>query len=283
VSFVGKQPFFQKFVGSHSGTRPAVPFGTSVSHGNNTYGSYVQVLSGASNTDDSFGILINVNGLASSATARDALLTIGVDPAGGSSYSTLIPDLLVSCAGPYNLLAGGVWYYFPVYIPAGASIGAKGSTNAASTSSSVNVVLFCQPKYPHLVKAGSFVRAFGITAATSSGTAVTSGTTSEGTWTQISAATADALWFWQVGFGVNDSTMTALAYALDLGFGDGTSEVLLIENQPINTSAAEEAHKPLWLPFGYGEVASGTALHARLQVSGTADSSVSVAAYGVGG
>ena len=85
---------------SQSGVRPAAAYGTSVTPGNNTYSSYVDLLSATS--EDSDWIEININSIGTSATATDTLVTIGVDPAGGTSYTDFIPHLLASAAGPYS-------------------------------------------------------------------------------------------------------------------------------------------------------------------------------------
>jgi hypothetical protein len=66
----------------------ASSLGVVVTPGNNTYGSYVQMMTAAQVTSDAFAIAINVNSNAVSAAARDALLKVGFDPAGGTSYTT---------------------------------------------------------------------------------------------------------------------------------------------------------------------------------------------------
>ena len=117
------------------GTRPAAAWGTSVTPGNNTYGSYAALISGASVTDDAHGILININSVSTSTAAKDCIVTIGIDPAGGASYTAFIEHLLCSCAGAYASAqcgAGGVNYYFPVRVPSGSSIAAKASVNNAT-------------------------------------------------------------------------------------------------------------------------------------------------------
>src|SRR5690606_34323542 len=124
-----------------------------VTPGNNTYGSYAEVISDSSVTSDAFGILININSVSVGSSARDAILTIGIDPAGGTTYTDFISDLLCSCAPTYVRGSSGAWYYFPVFIKAGTSIAAKGSVNNSTVGTMhVNVQLMCKPTRPELVR-----------------------------------------------------------------------------------------------------------------------------------
>lgn len=259
--------------------RPAAAQGTSFTPGNNTKGSWAQLLTALAKPH--YGILININSIAVSAAAKDALVDIGIDLAGGSSYTVFIADLLGSCASAYTI--GGIWYYFPVLIPAGASLAVRGSVNNATVGTGrCYVQLFTDPTDPERIRYGTYVRSFGATGASSAGTTITSGTTAEGSWTQVGGATADELWFWQLGFGVNSATMTALAYHLDLGVGDATNKRLIATNLSVTTDTAENLTKPPRFDL-YGAVPSGVNVYIRAQCSGTPNSALSVMAYGVGG
>ena len=277
-------PAFGKVVSSHGATRPATSFGAVVTPGLvSVFGAYATILSGANNTDDSYGILINVNSNSVAANARDTLMTIGLDAAGGTTFTTFIADLLVSCANNYE--SCGVWYFFPVFIKAGSTIGAKATVNNLTVGTfACNVTLLCCPRRPEAVRAGSYVDTFGAVEATSSGTAVTSGTTSEGTYTLLASSIARPCWFWQAGFGVNDATMSALTYHMDLAAGSSTTvNKNMLENGVASTSAAESLDK-LPIIFGCeGFAATGDNIYGRLQCSGTPDSALSMIAYGVGG
>lgn len=269
-------------VSSISATRPAANMGTSVTPGNNTKGSYsAAILTSANVARDVFGLLVNINSGSTAAAARDILVDIGVDPAGGTSFSVLVPDLLGSCASTW-LLGGGVWYYFPIWIKAGSSLAARASVNNG-TVGTVRVALtaFGSPRDRRMTRVGTKVTAYGITAASSSGTAVTAGTTAEGAWTQLAASTSHANWWWQLGMGCNDGTMSALAYAIELGLGDATNKRVVIPDNLVITDGAENLTK--WLAFGEGVSPSGVGVYGRIQCSGAADAALSLAAYGVSG
>lgn len=102
---------FRTRVDSAAGVRPAAAQGTSVAAAGSTHtmGSWVQLLSGASVTDDLYGLLININSAYTAATNRAALLDIGVDDAGGTSYRVVIPYLMAGNAADFNIGSGGLW------------------------------------------------------------------------------------------------------------------------------------------------------------------------------
>lgn len=266
------------------GVQPAANIGSIVTPGNNTKGSYTSILSSGTVTRDVYGLWINVNSNAVSAAVRSALLDIGVDPAGGTSFSVLVPDLLVSNASPITT-GGGIHYYFPIFIRAGSSVGARASVNNA-TVGTMRVVLkvFGSPKDRRHVRVGSYVTAFGATGGTSTGTAVTAGTTSDGNWTQLGSSSVRPHWWWQLGMGFADSTMTARHFFADLSYGDGSNKHIVIQNQAFLTDGTERI--TTWGRMrGCGRyVASGNNIYGRLQNSGTnVDSGSCMMAYGLGG
>lgn len=267
-------------------TRPAAALGATVTPAQNSKGSYAQVFSALAR--DVFFLAININSNNVAAAARDTIVDIGVDPAGGTSYTVLIPDLLGSCAsslGSLSASAGvGIWYQFPIWIKSGSTVGARASVNNATVGTlRVRGFAFGSPKRADLVKVGTKCTAYGITAASSAGTAVTSGTTSEGAWTSLGSI-ATPTWWWQLGVGVNDGTMSALSYFADLGVGDASNKFAVIENEAIMTSGSEALCKEGSVPGCMFETpSSGQTVYGRLQCSGTADASLSMAAYGVSG
>jgi hypothetical protein len=260
------------------GTRPASSFGTSITPGNNSYGSYTQLLSATS--DDAYEVWVCVSGVGVSAAAHSSMVTIGVDTAGGTTYTDLIPDLVCGPAGAFAGTAGegGVWFRFPLFIPAGSTVAAKGSRSNGTSAFQVLVVLHCQPTHPELLRCGTFVRAFGASVSTSQGTSITAGTTSEGSYTSLGTISDSELWYWEVGFGSDSSTIGLNRYHVDLQLD--TRQV--IRNAPFFMYTTEEVEKPLlgW----YGTGVNGEDVEARVQVGpNVASASLTVAAYGVGG
>lgn len=274
-------PYSNRFgttISNYASTRPAAKLGTDCTPGNNTKGSYSQILTALS--DATYYMRVCFSSVGASAVAKNALVDIGIDPAGGSSYSVLVPDLMASCAAAYGTL-GGVWYEFPIYIPAGATVATRGSVNSGTVGTITTAIqLFGRPSRPDLLRYGTGVVAFGVTAASSSGTAVTPGGASEGTYTQIGSATDRRLWWWQVGWGINDSTMTAALLHIDLAIGDATAKQTVIQDQLVITTSAEllTSFNP---PSPIYDAPVGANVYVRARHSGTADSSNSAIVYGV--
>jgi hypothetical protein len=268
---------------SQAGIRPAAAYGTSVTPGNNTYGSWAQLLTATA--EDADWIEININSIGTSATATDTLITIGADPGGGASYLDIISHLLATAASPYQggNATGGIWYRFPLHIRAGTTLAVKASqNNATPIAGSVLIRLYRQSRHDVGPRIGSYVRTFGEVTATSKGTDVTPGTTSEGSWVQLGSAVGadDNLFFWQVGVGMNSTTFTTTSTHIDMGIGDGTNfrTPILDELACFNTleqlSACYEG--------AYAEVASGDKIYGRAQ-TGAGTGAISMIAYAVGG
>lgn len=272
---------FGLIIASASGA-PSASIGASTTPGNNSYGSYSSIMSGATVTDDVYGLWIIVNTGFVSGSARDILITIGLDPAGGTSFSDWITDLAGSCAANYGgaTSAGGVKYFFPLFIKSGTAIGAKSSVNNATVGTvSVGVKLLCRPSRPDLLRLGTQVRTYGSTAASSSGTAVTVGGASEGAWTSLgTVAAGDRPWFWTVGVGINNATMNNNGLHVDFGIGDGSNKRIVIQDQLILTSTTETISAEY--PGAYAKACPGDVVYGRAQ-GPSAVTGTSMIAYGV--
>ena len=275
------------------GTIPATSWGTSITPGaSNAYGSYTSVLAGASLTSDAYGLEIIVSSAATSAADRGMLVTIGFDPAGGTTFTGLggvtgneIANLLCSSAPAWyvgnGIASGGTRFYFPVFVKSGTSIGAKAQTNHA-TAGTVRVAVnaFCKPSRRSAVRVGSFVRTFGATTATTDGTSVTQGTAAEGSWTSIGTA-ADKLWYLAAGIGARTATAGNDVSHTDISIGDASNKRVVISNV-FGASTTGEQFSVIGPSSAYCNIASSDILYARSQAS-VAQPGFSVALYGVGG
>jgi len=278
--FQFSRPSFNYVTGNVTGTRPAAAFGTSITPGNNSYSTYASILSGGSITRDCYGILININSIAAATTAKDSLCKIGIDTSGGTTYIDFIPHLICSCAGTFA--QGGVWYYFPVFIPSGSQLAASGSTNNATVGTQrVAVWLYGAPSNLKDLKYGMGVEAIGQNTSLSCGTGVTSGTTSEGSWTLL-GTTTHKCFAWQWGMGINDTTMSSgNIYTTDISYGDGTNQIILGQDrQHTILTVSEDLNSSCYPPMPV-VVPAGGSIYGRMQCSGTADSSLTMVAYGV--
>jgi hypothetical protein len=285
--FVPQGNDFQWTYSNISATRPVIT-GWGLSHTPSTtastFSTWATLISSANITQDVYAIYLCFNSGSSSATIRNTLVNIGVDTAGGTNFDIKIPNLMAGYAAPLNIGAGGIWYYFPLYIPAGSSVGIQAGSTVA-TAFFTAAWVFGKPRRPESIRAGSYVTAFGATTGTTwRGTNVTPGTTADGTLTQIGTATTKSHWWWQAGFSVNDSTMTAAALTMDVLAGSSTTlNKTLIQDQIWITTGAEQISSFPQFPGSYNNVSTGENIYARLQSSTTADTGSNVIVYGLGG
>ncbi len=280
----GPNTFEYQSIQVHHTTRPAASQGTRItpSATANTYGSYIQIFSSVDY--DTYGIYLRFTNGATSGQNRDTLITIGVDPAGGSSYTDYIPDLLVGCPAQFNASVGyGMNYWFPLFIPAGASVAAKSQVNAASALGPYcNMILYQNPRYPEAVPVGNSVTAYGANQADSGGTAVTGGTTSEGAWTSLGAASGEH-WYWALGYAHGVTAATVRQLRMDIGVSDdATNYRIVLDNVLGQISNAEQTSMICPETWGFARPNdSGDTIYARCQAVSSTPSGFSMAAYGV--
>lgn len=276
---------FQWEYSNVSASRPATAWGFSHTPSTtaDTFSTYATLVSAANVTEDVYGIMLCFNNGATSAIIRNTLVNIGVDTAGGTAFNTRIPDLI---AGSASLIptGAGIWYYFPLYIPSGSSIGIQAGSTVA-TAFNTAIWLYGLPRRPEAIRTGAFVTSFGATRGTSwRGTNITLGTTAEGAFTQMGVATTQSHWWWQIGYAQADGTMAAQAIAIDVSAGSSTTvNKLLLTNQLYFVTAAEQIYNVPWYQTSYNNVAVGENIYARGQTSGTADTGPNVIVYGLGG
>jgi hypothetical protein len=259
-----------------AGTQPAINIGTSFTCAQNAMGTAVTLIAGSSITVDVLGLWVNLNSVGVNGTARQTSVDILYDAAGGTSWSVLVPNLLVGSPGTWQQ-NGGVFFYFPIYIMAGTSIGIRGSqANATPGTGYAWIRGLGRPRTPELVRPGAFVERIGGTG-TSGGTSITAGTASEGSWTLL-GTTVERLWHWQIGVGFNDASLGS-SHVIDLAVGDGSNFDIILEDVPVSTINTEVQMLPLHGDFF--DVPAGSSIYARAQSS--AADTMTVAAFGVGG
>jgi len=259
-------------------TVPSATPGVLVTPGSGSKGSYVQLASGANLAQDCYGIRLWVNAGSTSATIRDLLLDIGLDQAGGTSYAQTggINDIFAPQSSA--AINAGRWFYFPLFIKAGTSVGVRGQANSTATVR-VAAWFFGQPTHPENIAVGQYSETIGVSG--NGGTPITCGDSAAwGSWTSIGTTTRPC-WYWQLGFGNNVGTTAAQVYFAELGYGDGTNMVTIIPCMPMsNYSNIEQSSNPLLM--GYWKVPAGGTLYVRGSATGTAETAEAVA-IGIGG
>lgn len=260
--------------------RPANNSQTAVTPTIGSKGSWASIVSSTAN--DSFGILINVSGNSASALTRETVLDIGIDPAGGTSYQVLIPDLLCGSAVNYTTAPHGVWYFFPIFIPAGSQIAGRGQSTVTNLFR-VSVQLSQKPFNPAMVRTGTYVEALGL-GTLPSGTGITEGTTTEGSWT-LMGTTTKRLWWWQVGFQpeANDIATGNAVVHLDIAAGNGTDFDIIAQDLIVTTNTAEAVGSMPKVASCEYDVPSGTNIYVRGQNSAAPNVALQCSVYGMGG
>jgi hypothetical protein len=258
-------------------------FGASATSGAaNTKGSPVTLIAGASVTEDCYQIDIVFGGGSTAGAQRTFLADILIDPAGGTSWSTLIPNLLV--LGPHHSF-GGYHYSFPLFIKAGTSIGFQHQCNAATQALRCAIVLLGKPTRPELLKYGHKVEAIGANTTSTIGVSVTPGSSNDkGSYASLGTA-SNSNFYWQIGTAMADATAgTSYQYVFDLALGDATNKRLAIINSYLLNENTEDAARPNWsgavMPYKQG--IAGEEVYARCAASFTSwDSGICATAYGV--
>jgi hypothetical protein len=196
---------------------------------NNTKGSTVTAISALAH--DVEYLRIGFHGYSASSVNSSMLADIMIDYAGGTSWETdpVIPNLAAGftarCVTEYVQSPPGVtcWYDFPIWIPAGASLGARAQTAHSSDVTTGYIVLqaYGGNRNPASWWCGQRITAIGVDTVNSIGVLVPTDTApSWGAWTNVgSALSADAhaVQFMMQGEGDTSAQNTTLYAHIGVG------------------------------------------------------------------
>ena len=266
-------------------TTPSSTPGTSVTPGaSNAEGSWTQVASSANMAYDSCLMYIAIGGGAFSGAAKNHLLDIGVDPAGGTSYTAVISNIV--CGQSQAVTTGFDEFVFPLFIKSGSAVAVRVQGSNA-TPGTVRVVadFFGRPTNPEMVPCGSYSETIG-SITNSNGQSITPGTAGEGSWTSL-GTTAKDLWHWQIGVQVDNSTITAQYTSVDLAYGDASNKEIILEDVPVHFyGTAEIKASPLRgrsLVGASRYVPGGSTIYARAGSFNVPATGYNMVAIGIGG
>jgi hypothetical protein len=267
----------QRYASSGS---PSASRGTAIASSTGSKGSWVQLI--ASVLFDSQALMLNLQTQA--AGPKDWLVDIGVGGAG--SEVVLIPNLLVTAVGSVN--------YWPLFVPVGVPAGTRLAARAQSlTGGSLNVMatLMAQSFLPSAPL--QRVTDYGTDLAGTGGVEVDPGGTvnTKGAWSELSAATTNAMRALFVGIG-NQGSVNRLGanFLFDIGVGAAGSEVVLWPDLQARTSTppvsgVTPSHTPMFGPTVPVSVPAGVRLAARAACSINTDTNqerrMDVIAYGI--
>ena len=252
----------------------------------NTKGANTAMLSAIA--EDCYGIfIVFVGGSATTLTHR-YLVDLLIDPAGGTSWSVVIANLYAPYA---SIGCGGYAYYFPLYLKAGTAIGTANQALVAGKAIRVGIRCYGKPTRPELLRVGTKVQTYGADTATTSGTAITPGTSAMGSYSASLGTSSYNQFWWQGGIGFNDAaigggTSISETYWLDVAASNdaGTTKVICAESIRANFSTTEQGGKECFgASYPYRDVPSGANVYMRAACQGTPQTTPTCVAYGLGG
>lgn len=267
------------------GANPSATIGTSVIPGtSNAEGSWTQVASSANIAKDVLAMYLQVHSGSTSAAQKDQLLDIGVDPAGGTSYSAIISDLDVG-ETPTLAQAGNREFCFPFRIIAGSSVAVR-IQGSSATPGTVRVVMrfYGQPTRPEAFPWGQYSETFG-TPSGSAGQSFTPGNAADGSWADL-GTTARDLWWWQLGYGISNTIITAEYTYIEIAYGDASNKDTIFKMMHGGTTAetcglAAQTHMQAWA--AYQLVPAGTNIYVRGRCNNAPDTGYHATVVGIGG
>jgi hypothetical protein len=229
---------------------------------------------------DVCGIMIGFNSFVASNGDSSTLVDLLVDRAGGTSYSQLISDLVagytpVPTAGA---ISTDTYYYFPLWIPAGASLGMQARTaHTVNIAGRACVWLFCEPSRPDAWWCGQGVESLGVVPATSKGVNHTPGNAAWSTWATVGTSTYR---YRAVQFGHNGTDAAGTAVNSHWEIGYGSQRLGGAPRFHVSTSTAESSQRSgFGMPI-FCNVPAGTTWQTRAWSSAAAEVNT-VAIYGV--
>lgn len=213
-------------------------------------------------------------------TNFNGLIDIGVDPAGGTAYTTILPDLYAATGGPNRVPAWTA--FFPIALPAGGTLAAR--WRASTTNKVARVAV-----YPISFGWSSPFRlqqtfAFGTVPASSSATQVDPGGTAntKGSWVQMTSSTAIPIRHLTLITHQENVATTDCDWRVDVGVGAAGSETVVVPDLLRRGISLNDNLMPAATGV-YLDIPQGTRLAVRAECSITdaTDRLFKAALYGV--
>lgn len=273
------------FMFDNWGANPGASIGTSVIPGtSNAEGSWTQIAASSDITQDCFWLYLQIHSGATSAAAKNHLLDIGIDPAGGTSYVSFFDNLVAGCS-PSLTTSGAREHCFPIFIKAGSSVAVRiQGSNATPGTVRVAARFYGQPTRPEAVPVGRFAQTFG-TITNSLGKSITPGNAADGSWADLGAVT-NPLWWFQLGYQIDNGTITAEYTYLDVAWGDGSNKVQMFRVMHGGTTAEVcglAAQTQMLACAAYNPVPAGANIYVRGRCNNAPDTGYNVTVVGIGG
>ncbi len=282
------KPVTSSFRVDNFGANPSATPGTSVTSGNGgSEGSWTASGLGTL-AQEVAGFYIRVADQATTTgTVNNTFLDIGVDPAGGTSYAEIVSNLIVGGATPFTAAGGGLRWFFPMRIPAGATVGFRARRVTPTTSYTLRVAMRCfgQISGPEQISRGSYCETLGISEGTSvDATSFTPGNAANGSWVDLGAITNPCHYF-NFAYQIDNTVITAEYTYIDLAVGDASNKRIVRSDMHGGTTSEQIGTAfGLQSPWdGYAPSPAGTHVYVRGRCNNAPDTGYQCAAYCVGG
>lgn len=273
------------FMYDNWGSNPSATPGTSVVPGaSNAEGSWTAIASSGNISEDICGIYLQVIAGATSGQIKSQLLDIGVDPAGGTSYAAIISNIVCGCS-PALTAAGAREFFFPIFIKAGSSVAVRiQGSNATAGTVRIAARFYGKPNAGELLPVGFYSETIG-TITNSSGVSFTPGNAADGSWVDL-GATTKPLWWWQLGYQIDNATITAEYTYIELAFGDASNKHSIFRVMHGGTTAEVcglAMQTQMLAIAAYCPVKAGEHIYVRGRCNNAPDSGYNAVAVGIGG
>lgn len=278
---------YKNFHFSNWGTNPSNTPGLQITAGtSNSEGSWTEIATSSNITADITCFTLWLVALSGTGD-RQMLIDIGIDPAGGTSYTAIISNIVcgnmpINQAGLPNY---GIKFVFPMHIPAGSSVAvrAQGSSGTAQTVY-VNMEFWGSPSAPHAFPCASFSETIG-TITNSQGVSFTPGNVSDGSWVSL-GTTSSSLWWWQLCYSIGNATIGSRYTFIELAWGDGSNKHLIMKASHSGTTSevvVDTAGANSFFMNCYHPVPAGATLYVRGRCSTSPETGYNAVAVGLGG
>lgn len=269
------------------GTNPGTSIGTSVTPGaSNAEGSWTQIASSANIAQDCYWLHLFIHSGATSTAAKNHLLDIGVDPAGGTSYSEIISNIVCGATPSMTTAGGGAQFCFPWFIKAGSSVAARiQGSNATAGTVRVAAIFWGQPTNMSAVPVGNVSQTFG-TITNSNGQSFTPGNAADGSWADFGAVTTSPKWWFQLGYQINNGTITAERTYIDVAWGDGSNKIIMFRDLHLGTTGETCGSiivPSLMMHSAFNPVPVGANIYVRGRCENAPDTGYNATVIGIGG
>jgi hypothetical protein len=267
------------------GAPSATPGTLITAGGSNAEGSWTQIASGANIANDVYGIGLWLTALSGTGD-RQLLLDIGVDPAGGTSYTAVVSNMVVgNFPTAVTAINSGTRFLFPLFIKAGSSVAVRAQGNNV-TGPTFRVVanFFGHPTRPESALVGTFAETIG-TITNSQGVGFTPGNNAWGSY-QLLGATVAPLWWWQGCYSINNGTITAEYTYIEFSYGDASNKIPIMTLLHAGTTAEVvcdmiNANQNIF--NCYEPVPAGTNIYVRGFCQNAPDTGYNAVMIGIGG